>query len=378
MFCALEADGDNTSMIWTPPPDRPGRVRFYRPGLRSYIKICKCRVTGINLLQIMIQYSILSQRRTSLLSKEWHKLLLADGSLVGVAAVWGLTFVTVKNAIAILPPFSFNFYRFTLAVLIMLIFALPKWKSVNRFTLGAGLTLGVFLFAGYSFQTVGLLFTTASNAGFITGLSVVMVPLIGIFLSRQLPGTGVIIGVVFATVGLAFISGGNIGGFNIGDILVLFCAVSFALHIVFVGNFASRHSTIWLVTIQIATVAVLSGLGSLFFESGANQFVPDVWPALIITALLATCLAFFLQNYMQRFTSPSHTAIIFTTEPVFAAVFAVLLLQETLYTQAYWGGALILAGMLLAELRKTPSFGIRKAAFPLAMVKEKDRTQNLD
>jgi drug/metabolite transporter (DMT)-like permease len=294
------------------------------------------------------------------LTREWRKFLLADGSLLGVAAVWGLTFVTVKNAIILLPPFSFNFYRFSLATLVMLLFALFKCKSMSKSTMKAGLLLGVFLFAGYSFQTAGLLYTTASNAGFITGLSVVFVPLIGIFMLRQWPGPGVIIAVVCATAGLALFSVGESYSLNFGDILVLFCAVSFALHIIFVGKYSRHHSTVWLVTWQIAAVAVLSGISALLFETGMNKFVPAVWPALIITALLATCLAFFAQNYMQRFTSPSHTAIIFTSEPVFAAFFAVWLLQETLTSRAYLGGALILTGMLLAEFRSFPWLKIKK------------------
>ncbi len=300
------------------------------------------------------------------MSREWRKLLLADGSLIVVAAVWGLTFVTVKNAIVLLPPFSFNFYRFSLAALVMFLFALPQWQKMNKSTVKAGLLLGVFLFAGYSFQTVGLLYTSASHAGFITGLSVVFVPLISTYISRQWPGTGVIIGVVCATVGLAFFSAGDLFRFNLGDILVMFCAVSFALHIIFVGRYSPHHSTVWLVTWQIAAVALLSGLSAFFYESGISQFTPVVWPALIITALLATCLAFFTQNYMQRFTSPSHTAIIFTTEPVFAALFAVWLLQEKLTTGAYWGGAFILTGMLLSEFRSLPWLKTKKAVFPLS------------
>jgi drug/metabolite transporter (DMT)-like permease len=310
------------------------------------------------------------------LSKELRKLLLADGSLIGVAAVWGLTFVTVKNAIQLLPPFSFNFYRFSLAALVMLLFALPAWKNLNKGTVKAGLLLGLFLFAGYSFQTLGLVYTSASNAGFITGLSVVFVPLIATLLSKQFPGTGVIYGVICATIGLALLSMGDLRSFNLGDLLVLFCAVSFALHIIYVGRFSRHHSTVWLVTWQIAAVAILSGLSSFYFEPGLNQFVPEAWPALIITALLATCLAFFTQNYMQRFTSPSHTAIIFTTEPVFAAIFAVWLLQETLLPNAYWGGALILLGMLLAELRSFPMLQIKKAVLSLLPVAARDEDRS--
>ena len=286
--------------------------------------------------------------------REWRRFLIADGSLLGVAAVWGLTFVTVKNAIVLLPPFSFNFFRFSLAALIMLLFAIPQWKHLNLSTVWAGLLLGVLLFAGYSFQTVGLLYTTASHAGFITGLSVVFVPLIGTMITRQWPSAGVLIGAVCAMAGLAFLTSAELHRTNYGDILVLCCAISFALHIIFVGKYSPLHHTVWLVTCQIAAVALLSGISALYFEPGVvNVFDPAVWPALLVTALLATCLAFFTQNYMQRFTSPSHTAIIFTMEPVFAALFAAWLLQETLTSNAYWGGFLILCGMLLAELCST-------------------------
>lgn len=287
------------------------------------------------------------------MNKGWKRFLLADVSLLGVAAVWGLTFVTVKNAIELLPPFSFNFYRFSLATLVMLLFAIPCWKHATRSTVRAGLLLGVLLFAGYSFQTVGLVYTSASHAGFITGLSVVFVPLLGIYISKQRPGSGVICGVICALAGLALLTATDINYTNYGDILVLCCAVSFALHIIYVGKYSSHHSTVWLVTWQIAAVALLSGVSAILFEPGQNSFVPAVWPALVITALFATCLAFFTQNYMQRFTSPSHTAIIFTTEPVFAAFFAAWLLGELLAPRAYWGGALILVGMLLAEFRST-------------------------
>ncbi len=288
------------------------------------------------------------------MSKEWRRLCIADGSLLVVAAVWGLTFVTVKNAIVLLPPFSFNFYRFTLATLVMLLFAMPKWKDANRSTAWAGLLLGVLLFAGYSFQTVGLLYTSASHAGFITGLSVVFVPLIGTILTRQRPGTGVILGAMCALAGLALLTATEWQyKANYGDFLVLCCAVSFALHIIYVGKYSPHHSTVWLVTWQIGAVAFLSGISALIFEPGVSSPVTSVLPALLITALLATCLAFFTQNYMQRFTSPSHTAIIFTMEPVFAALFAAWLLQEILTANAYWGGTLILCGMLLAEFRTT-------------------------
>lgn len=288
------------------------------------------------------------------MKQERRMLLLADAALLAVAAVWGLTFVTVKNAISLLPPFAFNFYRFGLAALVMAVFALPSRKELTKATVKAGVLLGVFLFLGYSFQTLGLLYTTASNAGFITGLSVVFVPLFSTLIAKERPAHGVIAGALIAAAGLAFISGVGFTKFNVGDFLVLCCAFSFALHIIFVGKYTTLYSTVWLVTLQIGIVALFSGIFSLLLESGNNSFQPAVWPALIITALFATCFAFFVQNYMQRFTSPSHTAIILTSEPVFSAIFSVILLQETLTPYAYWGGLLIISGMLLSEVKALP------------------------
>ncbi len=285
--------------------------------------------------------------------KKHYPRWVADISLLAVTAIWGLTFVTVKNAIELLPPFSFNFMRFTMASLIMLCLALPFWRRCSLATVIAGIAIGVFLFGGYSFQTVGLIYTSASKAGFITGLSVILVPIMLTLSSRQLPGAGIIIGAVFATIGLALLSFDGAEKLNRGDFLVLLCAVSFALQIIFVGKFAPHHHTIWLVTWQLITVAFLSGLTAFFVEPAIKTITPPVWRALVITALLATCAAQFVQNYMQRFTTPAHTAIIFTMEPVFAAAFAVLLLHESLSSRTLWGSILILAGIYIAELKAT-------------------------
>lgn len=282
--------------------------------------------------------------------KRW----IANLSLLIVAGVWGLTFVTVKNAIEIFPPYSFNFYRFSLSTLVMLVISLPHWKKLKKSTIKVSLLIGFVLFCGYSFQTVGLLYTTASNAGFITGLSVILVPLFITLSTKKKPGPGVILGSTFAAAGLALITL-NEWSFNYGDILVLFCAVSFALHVILVGKYTKQHNVLWLVTGQIAAVALLSGIFAFFTEPRPVSITPPVWQALFITALFATCLAFFLQNYMQRFTTPSHTAIILAMEPVFTAIFAVILLQEILTRRTLWGGGLIFAGMILAEIKKHKS-----------------------
>ncbi len=275
---------------------------------------------------------------------------IADLSLLAVACVWGFTFVTVKNAVADIAPFAFNAYRFVLAAFFIFLLVPRKITLLPRRTWPAGLLLGIFLFGGYSFQTAGLVYTTASNAGFITGLVVVLVPFIAAVFERKKPSVTALAGAFSAFAGVAVLSLEGDLSLNPGDILVGFCAVCFALHVYFTGRLCRRHSVTGLVFVQVVVVAALSGLVSLFVSLPAPaSFSGQVWLALVITACFATTGAFFIQSLMQRFTTPVRTAVIFSAEPVFAAFFASIFLAEILGSRFLLGAALVLAGMLLAE-----------------------------
>lgn len=273
----------------------------------------------------------------------------ADLSLLLVTLVWGATFVIVKWAIVDLPPFPFLAIRFALAFLSLLPFIILNGKKPDLRTVAKGLGIGIFLFSGYAWQTIGLQFTTASNAGFITGLSVVLVPSLVAITTRTLPRPSLLLGVLSATIGLALLSLGNDFQLNRGDLFVLFCAISFAFHIFLVGRYAPKADAAILAAAQIFSVSLLSGLFSLITPQSSIHFTANVWLALLATAVPATSLAFFIQTKMQQFTSPSHTALIFASEPVFSAVFAFLLAGETLTPRGLLGAALVLAGMLIAE-----------------------------
>lgn len=295
--------------------------------------------------------------------------LLADTGLLFVAFIWGLTFVMVQDAVQDYPVFAFLSARFTFALLGLLpilwwrrsYLRLSESEAPLRKQLLAGIVMGVFLFAGYSFQTAGLLFTTPAKAGFITGLSVVIVPLLGVILLHERPSRGVVLGIALAMVGLGLLTLSSLNlvvGINPGDILVLFCAFSFAGHIFITGQFAPRMNALVLTVAQIATVAVLSAIAMLLFEQ------PESWPptgqplfAALFTGLLATALAFGLQTSAQRFTTATHTALIFATEPVFAALASFVLIGELLGPTELLGSALILAGMLAAELGPSTEAG---------------------
>lgn len=288
------------------------------------------------------------------------KSLFADISLTLVALVWGSTFVLVQNAIASLPPNAFNAIRFFIAALILggwlLVFERKQLQQLNRSIVLSGLLIGGWLFAGYAFQTVGLLYTSSSKAGFITGLSVVLVPLFSLFMLKQKPSRNALIGVGIATIGLYLLTLTDMTSLNRGDALVLACAIGFALHIIFTGRYSEKFPTLLLTVIQIFTVSILSGLLAFLTEDYALALrvdilgQNDVLIALIITSVFATALAFFAQTSFQKYTTPTRVALIFAMEPVFAAITAYIWADERLSTNALFGCICIFAGMIFAEL----------------------------
>ncbi len=276
--------------------------------------------------------------------------LQADLALLAINVIWGSTFVITKNALAQVAPFTFLAVRFGLATLVVGAIFAPRLVAAPRRELAAGGLVGAFLFAGYAFQTVGLQYTTAAKSGFITGLAVVIVPFAALLVLRQRPGRGAIAGVLLATAGLALLTLRGDLTLAYGDLITLGCAFAFALQIVFVGRFAPRVAVASLTTAQLATVTVASVACALAAEQPTLYLPAEVWAAAAFLALAGTALAFIVQSMAQRFTSPTHTALIFATEPVFALLFAVLLAGERLGARALLGCALILAGMLVAEL----------------------------
>ena len=278
--------------------------------------------------------------------KRWQ----ADLTLGFVALIWGSTFVIVQNALDDVTPLTFVAWRFALAAILLAALFRRRVRGLTRAELRAGALIGVWLAGGYVFQTIGLQTTTTAKAGFITGLSVVIVPVLATVLLRRPPGRGPALGILAAAVGLAFLSLERDLSVATGDLWVLAGALMFALHIVSVAHFAPQHNTIRLTTVQIATVAVLAGGSSFAFETSRVDLPAATWGAIAFTGLVATALVFSLQVYAQRFTTPTHTALLFSLEPVFAAFFGWWWASEVLGAKELLGCGLILAGMIVAEL----------------------------
>jgi len=284
-----------------------------------------------------------------------RRQILADLLLLGVSAIWGGTFVMVKDAVSGYPVLHFLTIRFTLASVALLLFSARRIRTLRWRDVGAGALIGLFLFGGYALQTLGLQYTSASKAGLITGLSVVMVPILSGALTHRKPGAGPVLGVILATVGLAMLTLEPSDGLAIetGDLILFGCALGFALHIVTVSIFAPRVDALALAWVQVTVVAILSAVVAL--ANGTPWALPtsQVWFSAGFTGVLATALAFALQNIMQQFTTPTHTALIFAAEPVFAAVFGVLLAGEALLPRGIAGGILIVLGTVSGEIRWT-------------------------
>ncbi|MES1045154.1 EamA family transporter [Bacillus obstructivus] len=288
-----------------------------------------------------------------------NKKFTAEILLLFVAFIWGATFVIVQNAIDILPPLLFNAIRFMIAGIIILIIYLirrKKNKIPQKNAFIAGVVLGSCLFIGYSLQTIGLLYTTPSKAGFITGLSVVMVPLLAFFILKSRPSPTAILGSIAATIGLYLLAVKNTSPFSIGDFYVLLCTFGFAFHIIFTDRLAKKLPVLLLTTIQLFTVAFLCLISAFIFENWEIILNPELYNsssllfALFITAILGTSIAFFIQTYSQKATSPTRVAIILAMEPVFAAITSFLWINERLSIGAVIGCILILFGMIIAEL----------------------------
>lgn len=273
---------------------------------------------------------------------------VAIGALIAVTAVWGSTFVMMKDAISRQPEMDFLATRFGIAALCMFI-ARPRALAVlNRKTALHGVLLGIALGLGYITQTYGLAHTSAAVSGFITGMFVVFTPLIAALILRKPIGFFAWLAVAIATGGLGLISlhGWTIG---LGEALTLICAFMFAIHIVGLGEWSTPSTAYALAVVQISTVAILCGAMSV---NDGYQTPPDtkVWFAVIVTAVFATAIAFFVQTWTQSLIAPTRAAVIMTMEPVFAGFFAVLIGGESLSLRTVLGGALVVGAMYLVEL----------------------------
>jgi len=265
-----------------------------------------------------------------------------------VTAVWGVTFVQVKDAVAIYPLFAFLALRFAIATCTLAPPGLRRLRSLGRGGAGAAVLAGSLLGAGYVLQTAGLQRTSVSSTGFITGMYVVLTPLLALAVFRIRVGAAAWGGVVLATAGLALLSGVHTGTVA-GDLLVLAGAAVYSLQIVLMERYAPRYDAIAFTLVEMA--AAFAGLVVIALARGelAMPHGWTVWGALVVTGVFASALAFLAQVWAQRRASATQTALAFSLEPVWAAFFGFTLAGDRLGATAWLGCAVIMAGILVAE-----------------------------
>lgn len=263
---------------------------------------------------------------------------------------WGVTFTIVKQAVASVDVFVFLSQRFILAFALIMPICMVKGKRLDAGTIRRGSLMGLFLFGSYAFQTMALLYTSASNTGFLTGLNVVMVPVLAALFVRHPISRRVWIAVALSAAGLFLLCGNGSLAFNYGDVLAATCALCVSLHLILTGEFVRGSDYYWLTAVQLGMVALLSTLCALGRGREIVVWHPHLlWP-LLICSLIATVFAFLVQTSMQRYISHTKTALIFCTEPVFAAMYAWFAIGERLGPAGLLGAGLILGGMVVSIL----------------------------
>lgn len=274
----------------------------------------------------------------------------AELALLSITVIWGSTFATTKMLLAEIHPFTYVAVRFGLASVLFILFFRNRlkngaWKPVKH-----GAVLGMFLFVGFSLQTVGLLYTTASKSAFITGLLVVMTPILQIIIERKPPRAGNIIGIAIVTVGLYLLTSPEGSELNLGDILTLGCALCFALYVVYLDVFSRNGSAEGLTIVQFVVCAIAGAIVALGIEPVTFQVSLGSVVGVLYLVVFATIVAIYVQTKYQKDTTPTRAAVIFSAEPVVAALIASVALNETIGPQGVIGGGLIVAGVLVSEL----------------------------
>jgi drug/metabolite transporter (DMT)-like permease len=286
-----------------------------------------------------------------------ERRMRADVALAFCSLLWGATFVVVRGALEHVSVFLFLAVRFLLAALLLAIFQRRGLRNLKKNELFAGAALGLFMFGGYAFQTAGLQYTTPAKSGFVTGSSVVLVPLLlGIFWKRRLTAW-VYVGTLAAVAGLFLLTvpAEGLARLNHGDLLTLAAAGLYAVHIILVSEYTRRHSVAALSILQVAACGVLACVATL--AASVNGMEPvrfdlrwELLAAIGICSVFATAIAFATQMWAQQYTTPSHAAIIFTLEPVFAVITSYLVIGERLNRRSMLGAGFVLIGILIAEL----------------------------
>lgn len=292
------------------------------------------------------------------------KKSISEAALLIVTVLWGATFAIVKGSLSDISSMLFITFRFSIALILLLPFVLPVIKDFNKQSIKSGAILGTIMFLGFATQTIGLKFISATKSGFLTGTAVIMIPFLQLLIEKKWPGKGTLIGAVIVLIGILFLASGgdsvfsfieDLGGnFNIGDFFTLICAVSFAFYVIYLDIFSKKIDFMILLFMQIL-MCVIWGLITSFLFAGLSlepirvEFTGNLLMGLAYTAIIATLITTALQTKYQKGVTPAQAGIIYSFEPIFAAIAAFFLLNEKLTNFGLIGCVLIFLGLVFSE-----------------------------
>ena len=274
----------------------------------------------------------------------------ADLALILVTMFWGASCLLTKIGLIGVEPLTLMALRFLIAFMLS---AAVFWKRIatsGLITVKYAAILAGILFIVYAFMTYGVKYTTASNAGFLTCLASIFIPIFAFVFLRQKQEKKVIFSIGLATVGVALLSFNADLEFNIGDVLCILCSVAFAVHILVMGTYTKRVDSLALGVLQLGFAGIYSLVAAYFFETPGFPQTSQSWVIVLILSIFCTAVGFIVQSVAQKYTTPSHTGLIFTMEPAFAAFFAFVFLGEVLAVRGYFGEVLMIISILIVEV----------------------------
>lgn len=297
-------------------------------------------------------------------SQKTNGKFVGESAMLIVTLLWGTTFAIIKLSIQDVSTMLFIAIRFSIVSILLIPIFLKIRREFTREAIIAGSILGLILFGGFATQTVGLKFTTATKSGFLTGSAVIIVPFLQIMIEKRKPNTGAIIGVILVFIGILFLSSNSRSifsifqefkeNFTLGDFLTIICALFFAFYIIYIDVFTKRHKLWLMVIMQMYVISFLSLIG-VFVSSFSGieeikiQFSDYLLFGLIYTSVFTTLITTVMQTKYQKLISPTKAGLIFSLEPVFAAVFAFFLLHEEITNLGYIGAGIIFTGLIISE-----------------------------
>ncbi|MCT4618196.1 MAG: DMT family transporter [Marinisporobacter sp.] len=274
----------------------------------------------------------------------------ADLWLILATFFWGSSYILTKFGLDELDPFHLSALRFIIGFLVAAIALYPHLKNTNRQTLKYAAIFAIILTMVFATQAYGILYTTVANAGFLISLTVIMVPVLSIFFLKEKPNSSTLLGVLLAFIGVILLTGIESLQFNIGDGLSLLCALLYAIHILLMDRVTKAVDAIALGIWQLGFAGLFNIILALILEKPTLPHTTSTWIVVLFLAIFCTAIGFVVQCYAQQYTNSTHTALIFSLEPVFSGSLAVLILHETLTARGWIGAALLISGTLASEL----------------------------